>query len=127
MALLRMSHGDSDAMAPPGLTLLSQEFLLGFPLPAAGGRTRTARRETKMEICLEAAGGGIVCASIGVLLRQLVAARLAPTLRRGDCQAHRRGVAEEAAEEDTTVQELVGAALDMLFESRNRPPIARQV
>ena len=31
-----------------------------------------------------------------------------------------------AVEEDTTVQELVAEALDMLFESRNRPAIARQ-
>ena len=32
-----------------------------------------------------------------------------------------------AAEEDTTVQELVAEALDMLFQSRNKPTIARQL
>ena len=32
----------------------------------------------------------------------------------------------EAAEEDTTVQELVAEALDMLFQSRGRAAIARQ-
>ena len=32
-----------------------------------------------------------------------------------------------AAEEDTTVQELVAEALDLLFESRGKPGIARQV
>ena len=31
-----------------------------------------------------------------------------------------------AAEEDTTVQQLVAEALDLLFESRGRPAIARQ-
>lgn len=31
-----------------------------------------------------------------------------------------------AAEEDTTVQELVAEALDLLFESRGRPAVARQ-
>ncbi len=31
-----------------------------------------------------------------------------------------------AAEEDTTVQELVAEALDMLFQSRGKPMIARQ-
>ena len=31
-----------------------------------------------------------------------------------------------AVEEDTTVQQLVAEALDLLFQSRNRPPIARQ-
>ena len=32
-----------------------------------------------------------------------------------------------AVEEDTTVQRLLAEALDLLFESRNKPPIARQV
>lgn len=37
-----------------------------------------------------------------------------------------RQVKALAVEEDTTVQELVAEALDMLFESRKRPPMARQ-
>ena len=38
-----------------------------------------------------------------------------------------RQIKSLAVEEDTTVQELVAEALDMLFQSRNKPTIARQV
>ena len=37
-----------------------------------------------------------------------------------------RQIKSMAVEEDTTVQELLAEALDMLFESRNKPAITRQ-
>ena len=44
---------------------------------------------------------------------------------RGGLVHHNEVLPLLTAEEDTTVQELVAEALDMLFESRNKPMIAR--